>query len=85
MSLLHSKSTSSPQRVLTFLFFLVSTLSSSGLALICEPATEGITGVGQEYSITNLEKLSVIGFQASINYVYLPPGMSPVVFLLCRC
>jgi hypothetical protein len=81
MSLLQIKPTS-PQRVLTCLFLLVSTLSSSGLALICEPETEGITGVGQEYSITNLENLSVIGFQASVNYVYLPPGMYCLLLMM---
>lgn len=43
-------------------------------AALCEVSTDGIAGIGSEYSIPDLGKLSVVGFDASVKYTYLPPG-----------
>jgi hypothetical protein len=51
------------------LFCLLSVQKS--LASLCTPT---ITDIETEYTIPDLGKLAVIGFQASVDYVYLPAG-----------
>jgi hypothetical protein len=42
-------------------------------AVPCAP-TDGLFGLGDEYAISDLGKLSIVGFSASVSYVSLSAG-----------
>ena len=61
-------------KALRLVFFAL--VASTGFAALCEFASEGIEGIGEQYPL--VVKLSIAGFSASVSYVSLPSGKNKV-------
>ena len=54
-------------------FLLSASLFETGTAALCESA-EGLSGIGEIYKLSDLGKLSVVGFTSSVSYIEDPSG-----------
>jgi hypothetical protein len=53
---------------------VLASFFSSGFAAQCPFATSRLGGIGDEYAFSSANKLSVVGFMATVNYSSLPAG-----------
>jgi hypothetical protein len=66
-----------------FAAFLLLNIQET-FAHLCTPTTEGISAVGTEYPIDlGQNTVSIVGFEASVSYVYLPAGTLHCLRILC--
>ena len=54
--------------------FVLASFFRSGFAAQCPFATSRLGGIGDEYAFSSANKLSVLGFSATVTYASLPAG-----------
>jgi hypothetical protein len=62
----------------SFALIVLPFLLGPALSAPCDISTADISGLGEEIEFSSANKLSVLGFSATVSYVTLPPGKSVV-------
>lgn len=73
-------------KLLTSTLFLFAAVTQFCSATLCPLTSEGFSGLGTEYALSELGKLSVLGFSATVKYATLAAGTcETLVFLSKHC